>query len=54
MIFYRVMMVNCLIAEIIYLNLLKMSRDDRVRKNKSMISTHHMSCNQSNATNFYS
>lgn len=54
MIFYRVMMVNCLIAEIIYLNLLKMSRDDRVRKNQSMISTHHMSCNQSHATNFYS
>lgn len=30
-----------------------MSSEDRFRKNQSMISTHHMSCNQSHATNFY-
>lgn len=30
-----------------------MASVDRVKKNQSMISTHHMSCNQSHATNFY-
>jgi len=35
------------------INLLRMSSQDRFRKNQSMNSTHHMSCNHSNTTNFY-
>ena len=30
-----------------------MDSQERISKNQSMISTHHMSCNQSNTTNFY-
>lgn len=30
-----------------------MKNQERTNKNHSMISTHHMSCNQSYATNFY-